>query len=76
MQKFVTPHPGRTPSANITDRADYKLNVSLTEYRTEEYLLTISRWIPEQQWQEHRYFLTPAELVCLQAQINGTSKES
>ena len=74
MQPYVTPQPGRTPGANITDRADYKLDIALQEFRQNEYLLTIKRWIPETKWTEQKFFLTPEELVRLQDQLDGARK--
>jgi len=71
MQRFTTPAPGRTPGANITDRPDYKLDVQLKEFRQNEYLLTIKRWIPEHKWTEQRFFLTPEELVRLQEELDN-----
>lgn len=60
----------------IVNRADYKLSIALEQFRPEEYLLSISRWIPETAWQEHRYFLTAEELLTIQEIVNGTGKES
>lgn len=72
MQKYITPAPGRTPGANIVDRTDYKLDFNLREYRPSEYLLAISKFIPETGWREQKFFLTTEELAKIRAEINGT----
>jgi hypothetical protein len=70
MQPYVTPQPGRTPGPNIVDRPDYKLNVQLTEFRQNEFLLSINKFIPETGWCEQKFFLTPEELVRIQDAIS------
>ena len=72
MGPYVTPHPGRTPGPNVVDREDYKLDVKLTEFKPEQYQLTIKRWIPENGWQHYEYFLTPEELKAVQQSINAS----
>ena len=62
MQRFTTPLPGRTNSKLIRDQEDYKLDVELQEFRPDEYMLSIRRWIPETGWADMRLFLTPEEL--------------
>ena len=66
--KYYTPHPGRTPrtKGNITNRDDYKLDVNLKEFRQNQYVLTIEKFIPEHGWVSDQYFLTPEELVRIQ----------
>jgi hypothetical protein len=71
MQKYVTPHPGRTPAANIVDRPDYKLNIKTQEFRAGEHVLTIDTFIPEHGWISKQWFLTEDELVRVQEAING-----
>lgn len=72
MQQFVTPHPGRTPpEANIVNRKDYKLDFAVTEFRPNEYVLTIDKFIPEYGWMSQQYFLTSAELQRVQTALNG-----
>ena len=71
MQQYVTPHPGRTPGANIVNRLDYKLNFDIKEFRQNQYVLTIDTFIPEHGWISKQYFLTPEELVRVQEAING-----
>ncbi len=70
MQKYVTPQAGRTPSANVVNRQDYKLDIRLSEFRQNEYLLAINKFIPETGWCEQKFFLTPEELACIQDVIN------
>lgn len=79
MQKFVTPHPGRSPAkpepGNIVNRPDYKLDVSLTEFRTAQFVLTIDTFITEHGWISKQYFLTEDELDKVKAVLNdGTNK--
>lgn len=72
MQPYVTPHPGRTPpKANIVDRQDYKLDIAVTEFRPEQFVLTIDKFISEHGWISQQYFLTPAELERVQSALNG-----
>jgi hypothetical protein len=72
MQPYVTPHPGRTPpEANIVNRSDYKLDFTVSEFRTGEYVLTIDSFIPEHGWISKQYFLDAAELARVQAVINA-----
>lgn len=72
MQKFVTPHPGRTPAkGNIVSREDYKLDFNLREYRQGEYALTIEKFIPEHGWISQQFFITDDELKRIQEIING-----
>lgn len=73
MQQYVTPAPGRSPEPNITNRADYKLDIRLQEFRQDQYLLTIRKFIPETNWTEQKFFLTPEELTQLKDAI--TCKE-
>jgi hypothetical protein len=73
MQKYVTPAPGRTPRGNIINRADYRLDIQLQEFRASEYMLTIEKFIPETGWTRQQFFLTPDELDLVRQQINGSS---
>jgi len=70
MQPYVTPQPGRAPGANIVNRADYKLDVQLTEFRPQEYLFSINRYMPETAWQRQQFFLTLDELNEIRKQLN------
>ena len=74
MQQYVTPHPGRTPAVkgNIVNRPDYKLDFNLTEFRQNQYVLTIDTFIPEHGWISKQFFLTPEELVRVQLALDGT----
>jgi hypothetical protein len=74
MQKFVTPHPGRTPAqkGNIVNREDYKLDVQVKEFRQNQYVLTIDSFIPEHGWISKQYFLTPEELVRVQHALDAS----
>ena len=65
MQKYVTPHPGRTAPkglGNVIDEEHYKVNVKLTELRNENWQVEIETWIPEQGWNKKELFLTLPEL--------------
>jgi hypothetical protein len=73
MQQYVTPLPGRSPEPNITNRDDYKLDIRLKEFRQNEHLLTVRKFIPETNWTEQKFFLTQEELARLQDAI--TCKE-
>jgi hypothetical protein len=71
MQPYITPHPGRTPPREmIVNRSDYKLDFTLTEFRQNQYLLAINKFIPETGWCEQKFFLTPEELARIQDVIN------
>ena len=71
MQPHVTPHPGRTPGPNIINNANYKLDMKVTEFRPEQFVLTIDKFIPEHGWISQQYFLTPEELARVQSALNG-----
>lgn len=62
MQRYVTPHPGRTPAANVIDTLNYKVNVRLTELRNENWQLETETWTPEHGWVRRELFLTMEEL--------------
>ena len=73
MQQYVTPHPGRTPpEANIVNRADYKLDVKVKEFRQNQYVLTIDTFITEHGWISKQYFLDAQELARVQSALNAT----
>lgn len=70
MQKYVTPHPGRTPpEPNIVNREDYKLNFLVREFRPNEYQLSIEKFIPETGWTQQQFFLTETELNSIKEAI-------
>ena len=70
MQQYVTPQPGRTPpQANITDRDDYKLDVKVNRLDQNQYMVKVSRWIPERGWHDIKLFLDPEELARLHRAI-------
>lgn len=76
MQPFVTPAPGRTPPKEmIVNRDDYKLNFDLKEFRQNQYVLTIEKFIPEHGWQAQQFFITPEELARIQAAIDVTQQK-
>lgn len=63
MQQYVTPHPGRTPADNyIVDREDYKLSITLIEFRPGEFQLCLDKFIQESGWHNTQYFVTQTEL--------------
>ena len=71
--KQYTPQAGRTPPlANIVDREDYKLHISLKEFRDNEFHLTIAKYIPEHGWTTQNFFLTHNELDLIRIEMNGT----
>lgn len=76
MQRYVTPAPGRwsPPKGNITNRDDYKLDVKLTEYQQNQYVITIERFIPESGWTTQQYFLDPEELARIQDILSINSR--
>ena len=70
MQKYVTPAPGRTPSdPKVIDREDYKLHVTVKEYRPEEYHVEIRRFMMDSGWHTTQFFLTAEELSRLQSAL-------
>lgn len=72
MQPYVTPAPGRCPgTSNIVHREDYRLDITLTEFRHKEYHLLISKWIPEHGWTSNSLFLTEDELERVKQSINA-----
>ena len=76
MQKYITPAPGRwtPPQGNITNREDYKLDVKLHEYKQNQYVITIERFIPEYGWSTQQYFVDPEELVKIQDILSINSR--
>ena len=74
MQRYVTPAPGRwtPPKGNIVDREDYKLDFNLKEFRQNQYVLTIEKFIPEHGWIAQQYFLSPEELVRIQSVLDAS----
>jgi len=62
MQKFVTPHPGRTPGPNLINTDDYKMHIVKAEYRPGDWEILIERWIPETGWTRTQLLLTTAQL--------------
>jgi len=62
MKLPVTPHPGQTPAANITNRDDYKLDLSLRKFSEEQYVLKIKKFVPELGWREFFFMVSPEEL--------------
>lgn len=62
MKLPVTPHPGRTPEANIINREDYKLDLSLRKHGNDQYVLKIKKYIPELGWREFFFMVSPEEL--------------
>jgi hypothetical protein len=70
MQKYVTPHPGRTPAANITDREDYKLDLTLKKFSEDQYSLKIRKYVPELGWRDFFVMVTPEELDKIQTVLD------
>ena len=62
MKHPVTPHPGRTPEANITNREDYKLDLTLRKHSEDQYVLKIKKYVPELGWREFFFMVSPDEL--------------
>lgn len=58
----LTPKPAQTPRANVTDLADYKLNIDFTNAQADQWQVRISRWTPEFAWRHLDLFLTYEEL--------------
>ena len=80
MQQPVTPKPGQTPTrwvepkGNIVDREDYKLDFQVKEFRPQEFVVTIEKFIPEHGWIAQQFFLDENELDRIKAALNGTNK--
>jgi hypothetical protein len=68
MQKYVTPAVGRwtPPKGNITNRDDYKLDITVKEFRQNQYVITIEKFIPEHGWIAQQFFVDPEELAKIQ----------
>jgi hypothetical protein len=62
MKLPVTPLPGQTPAANIINREDYKLDLSLRKHSNDQYVLKIKKYIPELGWREFFFMVSPEEL--------------
>lgn len=73
MQQYVTPAPGRTPSANVIDTLNYKVDVKLTELRNDTWHLEFNTWTPEHRWVHRELFLTSLELARFKAAITTES---
>jgi hypothetical protein len=70
MQQYVTLHPGRTPMANITDREDYKLDLSLKKFSEDQYSLKIRKYVPELGWRDFFVMISPEELEKIQTVLD------
>ena len=46
----------------ITDREDYKLDITLRKHSQEQYVLKIRKYVPELGWREFFFMVTPDEL--------------
>lgn len=62
MKVPVTPLPGQTPAANITNREDYKLDLTLRKHSNDQYVLKIKKYVPELGWREFFFMVSPDEL--------------
>ena len=62
MKLPVTPLPGQTPEANIVNKQDYKLDISLRKHSPDQYVLKIKKYIPELGWREFFFMVSPEEL--------------
>ena len=62
MKVPVTPAAGQTPAANITNRDDYKLDLSLRKFKEDQYVLKIKKYVPELGWREFFFMVSPDEL--------------
>jgi len=72
MQPYTVLAPGRTPpKANIIDNENYKLDMKVKEFRPEQFVLTIDKFIPEHGWISQQYFLDASELARVQKAINA-----
>lgn len=70
MKQPVTPHPGQTPEANIINREDYKLDLSLRKHSNDQYVLKIKKYIPELGWREFFFMISPDELLRIQTVLD------
>jgi hypothetical protein len=46
----------------ITDREDYKLDLTLRKFSEEQYVLKIKKYVPELGWREFFFMVSPEEL--------------
>jgi len=70
MKQPVTPMPGQTPAANIINKEDYKLDLSLRKFSDEQYVLKIKKYIPELGWREFFFMISPEELDRIQTVLD------
>jgi hypothetical protein len=70
MKQPVTPLPGQTPAANITNREDYKLDLSLRKHSEDQYVLKIKKYVPELGWREFFFMVSPEELDKIQTVLD------
>lgn len=69
MQQYITPLPGRTPHLRtrsdvlIKDTPYYKLKTQLDQYQPGNWVITVSRWMPETGWVDQQYFMESEELA-------------
>jgi hypothetical protein len=47
----------------ITDREDYKLDITLRKHSKDQYVIKIKKYIPELGWRDFFFMVTPEELV-------------
>lgn len=57
--------------SNIVDKTDYKLNVDIKQYRPNQYMINIDRYVEGQGWLPHKFFLTKDELQKLQKTLES-----
>lgn len=70
MKVPVTPLPGQTPAANIVNREDYKLDLSLRKFSDTQYVLKIKKYVPELGWREFFFMISPDELERIQTVLD------
>jgi hypothetical protein len=46
----------------ITDREDYKLDITLRKHGNDQYVIKIKKYVPELGWREFFFMVTPEEL--------------
>lgn len=47
----------------ITDREDYKLDITLRKHGKDQYVIKIKKYVPELGWREFFFMVSPDELT-------------
>ena len=55
----------------ITDREDYKLDITLRKHGNDQYVIKIKKYVPELGWREFFFMVTPEELDKIRQELEN-----